>query len=87
MYVVIISSSIFYLSELAKFEFIITTFDHRSVYLSPILRINVFHIKCVLRLSEHGDVIETQTISFVPQSFLANSVPGLKNKGLNEKIV
>ena len=32
--------------------------------------------KFVLRLSEHGDVIETQAIRFVhPKAFLANSVP------------
>jgi len=33
-YVVIISSSIFYLSKLSKFEFIITIFEHNCVYLS-----------------------------------------------------
>jgi len=31
-----------------------------------------FGHKVVLRLGEHGDVIETQTIRFAPQSFLAN---------------
>ena len=33
----------------------------------------------VLRLSEHGDVIETQTVKIVPpQIFLANLVPATK---------
>jgi len=36
-----------------------------------------FYKKVVLWLCEHGDVIDTQTVRFVPpQSFLANSVPG-----------
>jgi len=30
----------------------------------------------VLRLSEHDDVIETQTIRYVPPKFFRNSVPG-----------
>jgi len=30
-----------------------------------------FYKTVVLRLNEHGDVIEKQTIKFVPQSFLA----------------
>jgi len=34
-----------------------------------------FYKKVVLRLSEHGDVIETQIISFFPRNFLENSVP------------
>jgi len=42
IYVVIISSSTFYLSELTKFELIITIFEHNCVDLSPTLRINVF---------------------------------------------
>jgi len=37
-----------------------------------------FYKKVVLRLGEHGDVIETQTIRFVPPKvFLANSVPAV----------
>jgi len=36
-----------------------------------------FYKKIVLRLNEHGDVIETQTITIVPpQNFLANLVSG-----------
>jgi len=35
-----------------------------------------FYEKVVLRLSEHGDVNETQAIRFGPQKFLANSVAG-----------
>jgi len=34
IYVVIISSSVFYLSKLTKFELIITIFEHNCVYLS-----------------------------------------------------
>jgi len=34
IYVVIISSSTFYLSKLTKFELIITIFEHNCVYLS-----------------------------------------------------
>jgi len=31
-----------FISELTKFELIITTFEHNYVYLSPTLRMNVF---------------------------------------------
>jgi len=34
-----------------------------------------FYKKVVIRLSEHGDVIEKQTLRIAPQRFLANSVP------------
>jgi len=39
------------------------------------LEFGQFYKNVVLRLSEHGDVIEMQTIRFSPQSILANSVP------------
>jgi len=34
-----------------------------------------FYKKVVLRLSEHGDVIETQTIRFVPTNFFSKLGP------------
>jgi len=37
-------------------------------------KVSPIYKKVVLRLSEHGDVIETQIISIVPR---ANSVPAL----------
>jgi len=44
---------------------------HNAPHILPILE------NFVLRLSEHDDVIETQTKRFVPPKFLANSVPAL----------
>jgi len=35
-----------------------------------------YDTKVVLRLGEYGDVIETQIIEIVPQSFLANPIAG-----------
>jgi len=40
-----------FISELTKFEFIITIFEHNYVYLSPTLRINVFIVNAVLSAS------------------------------------
>jgi len=34
--------AVHFVSELTKFELIITTFEHNYVYLSPTFRINVF---------------------------------------------
>jgi len=34
--------AVHFISELTKFELIITTFEHNYVYLSPTFRINVF---------------------------------------------
>ena len=34
--------AVHFISELTKFEFIITIFDHNYVYLSPNPRINIF---------------------------------------------
>jgi len=41
IYVVIVSSSAFYSSELTKFELLTTIVGHDCVYLGPTLRINV----------------------------------------------
>ena len=37
-----------------------------------------FYKKVVLRLSEHGDVIETQTIRIVPPNFFSKLGPCIK---------
>jgi len=42
IYVVIVSSSKFYSSELTKFELLTTIVEHNCVYFIPTLRINVF---------------------------------------------
>jgi len=42
MYVVIVSSSTFYSSEVTKFELLTRIVQHNRVCLSPTLRINVF---------------------------------------------
>jgi len=42
IYVVIVSSSKFYSSELTKIELLTTIVEHNCVYLSPTLRISMF---------------------------------------------
>jgi len=42
IYVVIVSSSAFYSSELTKFELLTTIVEHNCVHCSPTLGINVF---------------------------------------------
>ena len=43
-----LSVAVYFISELTKFELIITIFEHNYVYLSPTLRINVFILNAML---------------------------------------
>jgi len=51
------------------------------------LQFDQFYKKVVLRLGEHGDVIETQAIRFVPPKFFSKLGPGSKSCLLNAKFM
>ena len=64
IYVVIISSSIFYLSKLTKFELIITIYEHNCVYLSS-QNWCVFILNSVLS-AEYLDITQLYTLFAIP---------------------